>query len=489
MKRRMKMKQNRATRLLSNTLIFTVGKFVSKLIVIFMLPFYTSYLSSAEYSTSDLITNLCNLIIPLACLGVSEGIFRNAATENVDKESFFTNGVMLMVFGSLGFLALSPLLNLTGYFNDYIWLIICYVIASNIHSVCSQYVCAIGRTKLFAGQGVLNTALTVVLNIIFLVGFDMGINGYVLSIVLADLLSTVFVFSVARLYRAFIPKKINGAVMKELLKFCLPLVPSTIFWWITGVSDRYMVAYMRSNAENGLYTAAYKIPTLLTYVVTIFNDAWKISAISESEDREKCADFYSQIYKYYIAAMFVGGGILSVGAQIFAKILFADSYYVAWIFIPVLSAATIFTALDTFLGSVYFTVKKTYMSLWTSLIGAVVNIGLNLLMIPDWMLGWGAMGASVATFASYFLVYLIRALTMKRFLPFKMYHGKLLVNTVLIGGISAFMTWYGYSGQILGLIVSIGVLLVGVVFNSRDVYIACRQVLSSVRAKNGENNA
>ena len=158
------MKQNRLTRLLSNTLIFTVGKFVSKLIVIFMLPFYTSYLSSAEYSTSDLITNLCNLLIPLACLGVSEGIFRNAATKNVDKEAFFTNGAMLMIFGSLGFLVLSPLLLLSNYFSGYLWLIACYVLASNIHSVCSQYVCAIGKTKLFAIQGVLNTALTVVLS-------------------------------------------------------------------------------------------------------------------------------------------------------------------------------------------------------------------------------------------------------------------------------------------------------------------------------------
>ena len=481
--RRIKMKQNRLTRLLSNTLIFTVGKFVSKLIVIFMLPFYTSYLSSAEYSTSDLITNLCNLIIPLACLGVSEGIFRNAATKNVDKESFFTNGFMLMVFGSLGFLALSPLLLLTGYFNKYVWLIVCYVIASNVHSVCSQYVCAIGRTKLFAIQGVLNTALTVILNIIFLVGFDMGIIGYVLSIVLADFMSTVFVFLVAKLYKAFIPKKISGAVMKDLLKFCLPLVPSTIFWWITGVSDRYMVAYMRSDAENGLYTAAYKIPTLLTYVVTIFNDAWRLSAVSESDDRQKCADFYSQIYKYYIAAMFVGGGILSVGAQIFAKILFAESYYAAWLFIPVLSSATIFTALDTFLGSVYFTVKKTYMSLWTSLIGAVINIGLNLILIPEWGLGWGAMGASVATFASYFIVYVIRALTMKHFLPFRMYHGKLIVNTVIIGTISAFMTYYGYSGYVVGLVGSIVLLVASVVFNGRDVFLACRQVLSSVRSK------
>ena len=94
------------------------------------------------------------------------------------------------------------------------------------------------------------------------------------------------------------------------------------------------------------------------------------------------------------------------------------------------------------------------------------------------------MGASIATFASYFIVYLIRALTMKRFLPFNMYHGKLIVNTVIISAISAFMTYYGYSGNIVGLIGSIVLLIVSVVFNGRDVYFACRQVLSSVRGKN-----
>ncbi|MBR2335634.1 MAG: polysaccharide biosynthesis C-terminal domain-containing protein [Clostridia bacterium] len=471
------MKQSRGIKLLSNTLIFTVGKFVSKLIVIFMLPFYTSYLSSAEYSTSDLITNLCNLIIPLACLGVSEGIFRNAADKSVDKESFFTNGAMLMIFGSAGFLALSPLLNFFDYFDAYIWLIILYVIASNMHSVCSQYVCAIGRTKLFAGQGVLNTALTVVLNIIFLVGFNMGIIGYVLSIVLADFLTTVFVFLVAKLYRAFIPSKISRAVMKDLLRFCLPLVPSTIFWWITGVSDRYLVAAMVSDEENGLYAAAYKIPTLLTYVVTIFNDAWKLSAVSESEDRSKCAEFYTQVYKYYIAIMFVGGGALAVCSQLFAKILFADSYFAAWVFIPVLSAATVFTALDTFLGSVYFTVKRTQVSLWTSLLGAIVNVALNLVMIPE----WGAMGASIATFISYFAVYIVRAATMGRFMRFNLYHVRLAINTVLIGVIATVMSLYG--DTLYGLLISGGVLLVSLIFNGRDIVITLKQILSGVKRR------
>ena len=469
--------EKRNIKLLSNTLIFTVGKFVSKIIVILMLPFYTSYLSSAQYSTADLITNLCNLLIPIACLGVSEGIFREAAGASEDKEAFFTNGVVLMALGGAAFAALSPLLSLLDYFTNYIWLIIIYVLCSNLHSVCSQYVCAIGKTKLFAGQGVLNTMLTVVLNIIFLVGFDMGIEGYVLSVVLADFISALFLIFVAKLYRAFIPKKINGGVMKKLLRFCLPLIPSTVFWWITGVSDRYMVAYFRSDVENGLYAAAYKIPTLLTYVVTIFNDAWRLSAVSESEDREACTKFYSGVFKYYIAVMFAGGAVLAVGAQLFATILFADSYFEAWRFIPVLSVATVFTALDTFLGSAYFTVRKTGMSFWTSFAGAALNILLNILLIPT----WGAMGASVATFASYFAVFVIRAVTMHKFIPFKMYPVRLVLNTVMITAIATVMSFWGH--KIEGLLVSVAILVVCLVINVRDILSGCLDVLRSIKGR------
>lgn len=471
--------EKRSVKLLSNTLIFTVGKFVSKIIVILMLPFYTSYLSSAEYSTADLITNLCNLLIPIACLGVSEGIFREAASSSEDKEAFFTNGFLLMLIGGAAFAALSPLLSLLDYFTKYVWLILIYVLSSNFHSVCSQYVCAIGKIKLFAGQGVLNTMLTVVLNIIFLVGFDMGIEGYVLSVVLADFISTLFLIFAARLYRAFIPKKISGGVMKRLLKFCLPLIPSTIFWWITGVSDRYMVTYFRSDVENGLYAAAYKIPTLLTYVVTIFNDAWRLSAVSESEDKDSCTKFYSGVFKYYIAVIFAGGAILAVGAQLFSAILFDDSYFEAWRFIPVLSVATVFTALNTFLGSAYFTVRRTGMSFWTSFVGGALNVVLNVLMIPK----WGAMGASIATFASYFIVFVIRALTMHRFIPFKLYPVRLILNTAMIMAIATVMSVWGEKTQ--AVIACLIILAVCLVFNGRDIIRGCLDVLRSLKGRKG----
>ena len=66
-----------------------------------------------------------------------------------------------------------------------------------------------------------------------------------------------------------------------MLRFSVPMIPTTIFWWITGVSDRYMVDMMCSPEMNGLYTAAYKVPNLLIYAIAIFDSAWKLSVSAE----------------------------------------------------------------------------------------------------------------------------------------------------------------------------------------------------------------
>jgi O-antigen/teichoic acid export membrane protein len=107
--------------------------------------------------------------------------------------------------------------------------------------------------------------------------------------------------------------------------------------------------------------------------------------------------------------------------------------------VPVLTYATVFTALCTFLGSVYFASKRTMGSMLTAMAGAVLNIALNLLLIPP----YGAMGASVATFASYFAVCILRLATGRRLIPFKGEWGRLMVNTLLMGGLATAVTLSG----------------------------------------------
>lgn len=456
---------NRYKRLLSNTALFTAGKFLSKIIVFLMMRLYTSCLTAAEYGTADLISNTANLLIPIACLGIGEGIFRSTAANVKDKETFFTNGLAILLYGTIGFLVLSPLLGLVGFFSGYVWLIILYVIVSNIHTVCSQYLCACGYTKLFAAQGLLNTALTVLLNLLFLPVMNLRITGYVLSVILADFLTTVFLVVYAKLWRSVKFSTIRPSVMRSMLKFCLPLIPTTVFWWVTSVSDRYLVAYLASAESNGLYAAAYKIPTLLIYAVSIFDGAWKLSALSDSDDEVARTAFFSRVWRMYITLGFVGGGVLILLCKPFASILFADGYSSAWLYIPVLCVATVFTALDTFLGSVYYTCGKTTYSLRTAFVGAALNIVLNILMIPH----WGAMGASVATLISYFVVFIVRLATITKMIPFRQERSRAAVNTLIIFLLAICMTFTSshYSGfWWFGAIASFIIL---VLYNFRDI--------------------
>ena len=425
-------------RLMTNTAVFAAGKLLSKLLVFCMTWLYTSCLTRSEFSTADLIANMANLLIPLACVGISEGIFRSAAAKTGDKEAFFTNGLVVLGGGSLVFLALSPLMGLIPFFDGSVWLIASYVLIANLHSVVSQYLCAIGRTRLFAGQGILNTALVIAFNILFLPILDLGVTGYVLSTVLADLTTTIFLILITRLWRAVKPRSISWLTIRTMLRFCLPLVPTTIFWWITGVSDRYMVAALSSPEINGLYTAAYKIPTLLIHAVSIFDSAWKLS-VSAEEDPEACRAFYSRVWRVYTTLAFLGGGALMLTCRLFSSLLFAEGFRDAWVYVPILTYATVFTALDTFLGSVYFTSKKTVGSMLTAFAGAGLNVALNFLLIPP----FGAMGASVATFVSYFAVCVLRLISTHRLIPFSRELSRGALNTLLLGGMTVAVTLTG----------------------------------------------
>ena len=471
---------NKYARLLTNTAVFTVGKLLSKLLTFFMIGLYTACMTEAEFGTAELITGIANLLIPLACVGISEGIFRSAAARDGDKEAFFTNGLLVYGVGSVVFLCLIPLMLMIPRFADSVWLIAAYVVVANLHTVVSQYLCAIGRTKLFAGQGILNTALVIGFNILFLPVLDFGVTGYVCSTILADLATTVFLILVTRLWRAVKPRRVSKQTILTMLKFCLPLVPTTIFWWITGVSDRYMVDMMCSPEMNGLYTAAYKIPNLLIYAIAIFDSAWKLS-VSAEEDPEACAAFYSKVWRAYTTLAFLGGGCLILGSRVLAGLLFAGDFVEAWVYIPTLTFATVFTALCTFLGSVYFTSKKTMGSMLTALVGAVLNIILNLLLIPS----YGAMGASIATFASYFTVCILRLATARRLIPFKREWGRGLTNTLLLGVLTVIITVSERFPRHIGLMYggAVAVYAVMLLFNARPVIELLRDAKALLRKK------
>ena len=420
---------NKYKTLLSNTLLISIGTFGSKILVFFMVRFYTGYLTPSDYGTADLITQTANLLFPIISLGITDGVFRFALDNERGRRSVFTVGFITIAAGSVFFLAVIPLLNTVKEFKGYIWLIAIYTMAYCYHSLCAQFIRAKGNTALFAVQGIINTSLVIVLNILFLAVFKIGVTGYVLSVVLADFLCTIFLFVKERLWRQFTlhPRKI---AFKRMLRYSIPLIPATIFWWITSVSDRYMVNAMIGSTENGIYAVSYKIPTILTLVSTIFMQAWQFSAVTESHgDRKEHIRFFTNVWRSFQAVMFLAGAVIIAFAKPAIKILSTEQYYSAWQYVPILSASMIFTAFVSFTGTVYVVTKQSGISFMTAMAGAVINIALNLLLIPSPL---GVQGAAIATFLSYFAVFLIRAVNSRKYIPYKLYGGHIAVNTALI---------------------------------------------------------
>lgn len=424
----------RYKKLFSNTLILAVGTFGSKFLVFFMMPLYTACLAPEEYSIADLISQTANLLIPFACAGIAEGVFRFAMEDNEDKRSVFSSGLFVLFAMSGIFLLLSPLLSLYKMLDSYVWLVVLYVLAANLHSIVAQYIRAKGQMSLFSIGGILGTSLTIAFNLIFLLGFDMGVTGYVLSVILGDILVTVFLVLVSGVWRDAGIHSVKKAKMLELLKYSVPMIPTTIFWWVTSVSDRFLLIAMKGSEINGLYAAAYKAPTLLTLFCTVFIEAWQFSAVSEKDEAERSA-FFTRVFAGFQGLIFMAASALVLLSVPVTKILLADGYFESWQYIPPLALAMAYSALVTFLGSVYMVRKKSVYSFLTAAVGAAVNIVFNLLLIPK----YSAMGAALATFISYFVVLLIRGVHTVRLVKFRLGIPRLVFNTVALVGQSILM--------------------------------------------------
>ena len=110
------------------------------------------------------------------------------------------------------------------------------------------------------------------------------------------------------------------------------------------------------------------------------------------------------------------------------------------------------------MGSVYAVTRKSALSLWTSLLGAGINIVLNALLIPSPL---GIQGAAVATCASYFAVFLVRTVSARRLIPFPLSGRTLFPGIAVLAVQILFVTFEWRAWQWVQIGAVIGMLLIG----------------------------
>lgn len=422
---------NKYKTLALNTVVFAIGNFGSKLLSFFLNYLYTGHMSSGVFNTKEILELCANFLIPVVSFSITDAVIRYGLDKNYDNRAVFSNAVTLLLCGLGGFLLLSPLLRLYGDIRPYWLLLVGYICVSCFRQLSTQFARARGFVKLYAADGIFCTLLLFLFNLIFIAKLEWGVTGFLLSVMLSDLCSGVMVWFIARHGRYFSFRYLDKELLRVMLRFSLPLIPTAIMWLITGFSDRLFIRHMLSDTAAGVYGAAAKLPNLISMVSTIFFQAWNMSAISENDSAGR-SKFYSQVYDAYISILFVAGaGIIAFVKPLSALIINTDkdaAYESAYLFTPMLVVAVLLMCFNQFLSSIYTVSRHTQNSFWTSLVAAVLNLLLNALLIPK----FGVHGAIAATFVSYFICYLIRIVDTQQYISFRIAHGRFLINLLIL---------------------------------------------------------
>lgn len=388
--------------LLKNIGIMAISNFASKILSFLLVPLYTSVLTTEEFGTYDLYATLTFLLIPLLSICISDAVLRYTLDKNKRPEEVFSIALQLYAracLSVLGLILINWYTGLFNVFNQYPMYFVLYFSLCLLADIMTQF--ARGLEKMFnvAVAGILSTLAMLVFNILLLVVIPMGIEGYFVANCSAFGMTIVYLSVRLKIWNYVKLRKKNKELKKEMTAYSTPFIFNQIAWWTNNVSDRYIVTWLCGTAANGVYSVAYKIPSILTMFQTIFNQAWTLSAVKELD--EKGEGFFSDIYTMYNCGLVVLCSGLIVINKLIARILFAKDFYEAWQYAPFLLISVVFGSLAAVFSGILSASKDSRAIAKTTIIGASVNTILNIVLIYF----WGPIGAAIATLVSYVLVW------------------------------------------------------------------------------------
>ena len=132
--------------------------------------------------------------------------------------------------------------------------------------------------------------------------------------------------------------------------------------------------------------------------------------------------------------------VLIIFTKVIAKILYAKEFYNAWIYVPMLLISIIFGAMSGLIGGVFSAVKDSKIFSVSTTIGAVFNIVFNIVLINF----VGSIGSAISTAISYFLVWAIRIINVRKYMTLKLNirrdllaYGILILQSIIVGCIQS----------------------------------------------------
>lgn len=394
-----------------------------------MVPFYTICLNTIQLGTIDVIYTTVSLVVPVLALSIHHAVLRFTLDKSVEPAIVFTNGLLVTFGGCFVGLAIVPILYFFTGYKEYAWLIYFLFILQIVYSLISEFTRGLEEIRKYVIGNIIFVVSTALFNLLTLGFLRWGISGYILSSCLAYLIAILYLSFSICLKKYIIDLKtirVNNDLFKSMIGFSSYLIPNSLFWWITNASDRYIILILLGTSFNGIYAVSNKIPAIITSVSQIFIQSWQLSAIKAfgSKDSDEYTDY---IYKRLFSFSLLMTSAVLVILKAFMKIYVTEEYYISWQASTFLMLSATFSVMASFLGINYVVAKNNFKNMVSTLIGALVNIILNILLIPY----YGITGAAFATLMSYFLVVIYRLIDTKKYVKIKAFNREILFSFII----------------------------------------------------------
>lgn len=429
---------NREKNLAKNTLIITIGKISTQMITFFLLPLYTSILSTKEYGTVDLLNTLVSLLLPIVTFQVEQAVFRELieVRGKRDKESkIISSSIVTVVFQCLVYLIIfalvSPFIN-----NNYKFFLATNVVANIFLSLLLQIARGFGDNKKYAFASFISALSTIIFNILFLVVIKLGANGMLLGTMLGQIVATIYLFISLRLYKYLKVKDYKKEVIKSLWKYSLPLIPNAISWWVFNASDRVIASAFLGVDQNGILAASLKFSTVFITFYNIFNMSWTES-ISIAIKDDDVSDYFNKMFNI-ILKLFTALAIGMIVCMPFVfPIMINEKFSVGYGLVPISIIGSLFNVVVGLVSVIYVAKKNTKAIASTSIVSAVINIIVHLVLIKF----IGLYAAVISTFMAFFIMSIYRLIDVsKRYFKIKI-DMKFVIQS-LIALIFVFVSYY-----------------------------------------------
>ena len=429
---------SREKNLAKNTIIITIGKICTQLITFFLLPLYTGILSTEEYGAVDLLNTLVSLLLPIVTFQVEQAVFRELieVRGKKDKESrIISSAVITVIFQCIVYLVIfaliSPFIN-----NHYKFFLATNVVANIFLSLLLQIARGFGDNKKYAFASFISALSTIIFNVLFLVVIKLGANGMLLGTMLGQIVATIYLFISLKLYKYLKVKDYKKEVIKSLWKYSLPLIPNAISWWVFNASDRVIASAFLGVDQNGILAASLKFSAVFITFYNIFNMSWTES-ISIAIKDDDVNDYFNRMLNI-VLRLFTAMGVGMIACMPFVfPIMINEKFSAGYGLIPISIVGSLFNVIVGLISVIYVAEKNTKAIASTSIVSAVINIIVHLVLIKF----IGLYAAVISTFVAFFVMSIYRLMdASKRYFKIKI-DMKFIIQS-LIALIFVFVSYY-----------------------------------------------